>query len=104
MQSKILFLAALVAVSLCATAQAADTPEQPTAPDKRVIVPPGYHLKIVKGEVRYCNRTTTLGSRFPTWICVDEEGLRMLAERRESNQQDLRRAQSICAGAACTAF
>jgi hypothetical protein len=84
--------------------QAADTPAQPAARDRRVVVPPGYHLKIVKGAVRYCTKTTTLGSRFPTWLCVDEDGLRTLAERRESNQQDLRRAQSICAGAFCQAF
>ena len=104
MQSKTIFLAVLVALSVCATAQAAETPAQATRQDKRVAVPPGYHLKIVKGEVRYCTKTTTLGSRFPTWICVDEDGLKTLAERRESNQQDLRRAQSICAGASCTAF
>ena len=90
----------LVAISMGTITSAADAADQPAAQDKRIVVPPGYHLRIVKGEVRYCTKTTTLGSRFPKWSCVDEEGLRALAELRNSNQQDLRRAQSVCASAA----
>jgi hypothetical protein len=51
----------------------------------------------------YCTKTTTIGSRFPKTVCVDEDGLRTLIELRQSNQQDLRRAQSLCASAsACS--
>jgi hypothetical protein len=63
-------------------------------------VPPEYKRRVVNGQVSYCTKTTTLGSRFPKTICVDEEGLRTLVELRNSNQDDLRRAQSACTSSA----
>lgn len=110
------FLRTLLAISLCAIAQAAepvasapDAVAQPTAaaapvanapqaPSKSLKVPSEYRRKVVKGEVVYCTTTTIVGSRFPKQLCVNEQGLRDLIEQREANQQDLRRSQSICAG------
>lgn len=88
-----------------ASAPAAEAPTAQTvaAEKKPVKVPPDYKRKIVKGEVMYCTKTTLIGSRFPKLVCLDEDGLRAMLETREAQQQDLKRAQSICASAGACA-
>jgi hypothetical protein len=115
MKFKTAVSAIFVALCYVAVARAADPPtknrpsvssakESADLNSKSLRVPAGYRRKIVKGEVKYCTRTTIIGSRFPKDICVDEQGLQALNEQREDDQQALRRQQSVCStAAACSA-
>lgn len=80
-----------------------DAPVSTTTTDSTTLkVPREFKRKIVKGQTMYCTKTTLIGSRFPKTVCVDEAGLRTLLETRAAQQQDLKRAQSLCAsGRAC---
>lgn len=95
---KSLLLIALIVVSTDLAIAQSQTP--PANADKPAIkplkVPSEYRRRLVKGEVQYCTKTVTLGSRFPKLVCVNEEGLRALVEQREEAQADLRRSQSLC--------
>jgi hypothetical protein len=100
-------VATAVAVLLVhATAFATDTQTvaAKAAVEKPAKLPAGYKRKIVKGQEMFCTRTTVLGSRFQKDFCVDEAGLQALQDLQQSNQQDLRRAQSICAGGEACQF
>jgi len=33
-------------------------------------VPPGYKARVIDGESVYCRKSTPLGSRFPTQVCM----------------------------------
>lgn len=89
-----------IAIAVASGRSASSTTAAKAENEKPVKVPPGYRKKLVKDQIMYCTTTTTLGSRFPKQICVDEDGLQALAELRESNQQDLKKSQSLCASAA----
>jgi sugar lactone lactonase YvrE len=93
--------AALIDVPLTApsTTQPATTvalsDARPASPPE-LRLPPGFRKRVHRGETMYCSKITILGSRFPKIFCVDEDGLRTLGDLRDSNQDSLRRAQSVC--------
>lgn len=62
-------------------------------------VPSEFRRKIVNGEVQYCTKRTTIGTRFPKLTCVNEDGLRAMLEQRALDQDELRSKQSVCATA-----
>lgn len=97
----ILAVAALLALQLDALAQESPSSAPATKPED-LKIPKEYKRRIVKGQVMYCTKTTKIGSRFPETMCLDETGLRAMLEQREQQQQELRRAQSVCGSlAAC---
>lgn len=48
---------------------AAPAAESKTEPLK---VPPGYKVKVIDGETRFCRKETPLGSRFATETCMTQ--------------------------------
>jgi hypothetical protein len=71
--------------------------------DKPFTPPPGFKTK-KRGElVLYCIRDSTVGTRFKTEKCFDEDQVRDYLAAQEENKRDMDRIRSTCANAAVCA-
>lgn len=73
-------------------AQAAAASTEPTR------VPAGYKAKVVDGETKFCRKDTSLGSRFPTEICMTQAQYLEQERNRDSMRnaiQDRQKSYSI---------
>lgn len=62
---------AAAAESVAAAAKAAAASTESKAENGRTAtVPAGYKARIVDGETRYCRKSTPMGTRFPTEVCM----------------------------------
>jgi hypothetical protein len=56
-------------------------------------VPPGYKVKVIDGETRFCRKETPLGSRFPTETCMTQAQYQDLERNRDSMRNALQDRQ-----------
>jgi hypothetical protein len=82
------------AAAPAATAEAAAAPAAPTtqaakpaAPVTRV--PSGYKSKVVNGETVLCRKSTPLGSRFPTEVCMSAAQYEESVRQQDGLRQEL---------------
>ena len=52
-------------------------------------VPPGYKAKEIGGEKVYCRKSTPLGSRFPTEVCMTVAQYEESVRQRDGLRQEL---------------
>jgi hypothetical protein len=52
-------------------------------------VPPGYKAKEIGGEKMYCRKSTPLGSRFPTEVCMTVAQYEESVRQRDGLRQEL---------------
>lgn len=74
-----------------AAAPAAATPAaQPTATTKEPTkAPPGYKVKVIDGETRFCRKDQPLGTRFPTEVCLTEAQYQEQERNRASMRNEI---------------
>jgi hypothetical protein len=83
------------------TSETASTPTAAAAAEKKDDVfkpPPGFQTK-KRGElVLYCQRDTTIGTRFKTEKCYDEKQMREYMLALEQQKLDVDRIRGTCGG------
>lgn len=62
----------------------------------------GYKLRVKDGKKYYCTREAVLGSKFEKTICLTEEQVAEVEQRRQQQRDDLEKAQKACGGKMCT--
>lgn len=67
-----------------------------TAPKAEFKPPPGFRTKKRGGKVMYCIKDSSVGTRFKSEKCYDEEGVRDYVLAREENMRDFDQARSTC--------
>lgn len=60
--------------------------------------PPGFRQKKRGKYVVYCRKETSIGSRFETEKCYDEQGLREMVRAQQEDQALIDQTRRICAG------
>jgi len=84
-----------------ATEEASDAPKpQPVAASEEageIKVPPGFKIKKRGDKMLYCTKGSTIGTRFVTETCYDEQRMRDYLLAREQGQIDFERGRSVCA-------
>jgi len=70
-----------------ATASNAAARSEPTK------VPPGYKVKVIDGETRFCRKDVPLGSRFPTEVCMTQAQYQEQERNRDSMRNELQDRQ-----------
>lgn len=76
-----------------APAQAATEASAPKAEFKP---PPGFRTKKRGSKVMYCIKDSSVGTRFKSEKCYDEDGVRDYVLAREENKRDFDQARSTC--------
>lgn len=86
-------------VATPAPAASAATTSQPAKPadaattkgksDAIERVPAGYKVKVIDGETRYCRKSTPIGTRFPTEVCMTESQYVEAMRNQDSMRQEL---------------
>ena len=71
---------------VASTAQAAEPVAAVTPPTR---VPSGYKSKVMNGQTFLCRKTTPLGSRFPTEVCMTQEQYTEQMRNQDSLRQEL---------------
>lgn len=72
------------------TATEESTPKQAFKP------PPGFRSKKRGGVLVYCIKDRSLGSRFQSEKCYDEQGVKDYLLARDENKRDIDQRRSIC--------
>jgi hypothetical protein len=87
-----------------AAASEAAPAAQPSAPAPAVSrkVLSDYKLRVKDGKKYYCTREALLGSHFEKTICLTEEQVAEVEQRRQQQRDDLEKAQKNCGGKMCT--
>ena len=83
------------------------TPESSAAAGKKEeeFKPPhGFKIKKRGDEVLYCQRDATVGTRFKTEKCYNEEQLRTYMMVTEAQRRDVDRIKTTCGGGPCTPY
>lgn len=71
--------------------------------EEEFVPPPGYKSK-KRGKITlYCIQDSTVGTRFKTEKCYDEDQMRALILDREQNNRDFDRARATCSNPAICA-
>ena len=70
--------------------------------DKEFKPPPGFKTKKRGDQVLYCQRDATVGTRFKTEKCYNEEQLRTYIMVTEAQRRDMDRIRTNCGGGPCT--
>lgn len=115
------FLCAILVCMAATSAQSQDSPSDNSTPvaeqsadkaaaettaadaDKPFTPPPGFKTK-KRGElVLYCIKDSTVGTRFKTEKCFDEDQVRDYLAAQEENKRDIDRIRSTCANASVCA-
>jgi membrane protein involved in colicin uptake len=85
--------AAEPAANPTATADAAKPAAAPAAQsatdDPVVKVPAGYKAKVIGGETVYCRKSTPMGTRFPTEVCMTVAQYQDSVRDRDGLRQEL---------------
>jgi hypothetical protein len=66
--------------------------------------PPGFKTKKRGDLVLYCQTDATVGTRFKTEKCYNEEQLRTYLMVTEAQRRDMDRIRTNCGGGPCTPF
>ena len=66
--------------------------------------PPGFKTKKRGDQVLYCQKDATVGTRFKTEKCYDEEQLRTYMMVTEAQRRDMDRIRTNCGGGPCTPY
>ena len=75
--------------------------------ESRAVVERSPHLEAFRArgyEVLYCQRDATVGTRFKTEKCYNEEQLRTYMMVTEAQRRDLDRIRTNCGGGPCTPY
>ena len=73
---------------------AAPTAAPPAATTKAgTKVPAGYSAKTVEGETLFCRKSTPMGTRFPTEVCMTEAQYLENERNRQSMRNELQDRQ-----------
>jgi hypothetical protein len=75
------------AVKPAADASSTKSNDDQTAAVARV--PKGYKAKVIEGETLYCRRSTPLGTRFPTEVCMTVAQYEESGRQRDGLRQEL---------------
>jgi len=86
------FAAEPSATSASATAPAATTTAA-TPKAETPKVPAGYKAKTVDGETLYCRKSTPMGTRFPTEVCMTQAQYLENERNRQSMRNELQDKQ-----------
>ena len=115
-------LAACLAAQVALSAEPASTDEKPKSDatsekadaaavtaaaaqkDEAFTPPPGFKTRKRGDEVLYCQRDATVGTRFKTEKCYNEEQLRTYMMVTEAQRRDLDRIRTNCGGGPCTPY
>ena len=65
------------------------------------VPPPGFKVKKQGALTLYCQRDSTVGTRFKTEKCYNQEQMREYLLAREIQKRDIDQVRSTCAGSAC---
>lgn len=71
--------------------------------DEEFKPPPGFKTKKRGKHVLYCIRDSTVGTRFKTEKCYDEEQMKAYMLAREQNNRDFDQRRAICSNPAVCA-
>ena len=66
--------------------------------------PHGFRIKKRGDEVLYCQRDATVGTRFKTEKCYNEEQLRTYMMVTAAQRRDVDRIKTNCGGGPCTPY
>ena len=66
------------------------------------VPPPGFKTKKRGDQVLYCQRDATVGTRFKTEKCYNEQQLRTYIMVTEAQRRDMDRIRTNCGGGPCT--
>jgi hypothetical protein len=72
--------------------------------DEEFKPPPGFKTKKRGDLVLYCQRDATVGTRFKTEKCYDEQQLRSYMLVLEAQRRDVDRIRTNCGGGPCTPY
>jgi hypothetical protein len=61
-------------------------------------IPPGFRQKKRGKYLVYCRKEKSIGTRFETEKCYDEEGLREMVRAQQEDQTLIDQTRRICAG------
>jgi hypothetical protein len=56
-------------------------------------VPPGYKVKVIDGETRFCRKSAPVGTRFPTEVCMTQAQYQEQERNRESMRNEIQDRQ-----------
>ena len=109
---RILFFAALAALSGCASQPATERApvalaapaESVAATDAEFTPPSGYKRQFANGNTIYCAKIVVLGSRFPKEDCRSQSELEQMEVMKKEMRNRLDRAQSACASAVACGY
>lgn len=87
--------AAAPAAASATTSTAAPATTVPPAAATKVApkVPAGYTVKTIDGETRFCRKSTPMGTRFPTEVCMTEAQYLESERNRNSMRNELQDRQ-----------
>jgi hypothetical protein len=91
-------VAASPAAAAADAAPAAATDASASTRNEAPKVPPGYKVKVIDGETRFCRKSAPLGTRFPTETCMTEAQYLEQERNRDSMRnsiQDRQKSYSI---------
>ena len=68
----------------------------PVAAEPSLKVPAGWRKQMRNGDVAYCRKIVTLGSRFEKLQCMSEAELEQYIAMNEENRDTMQQRISIC--------